>query len=260
MSRTLSRFALLICAVLAGALLLCTPARAADLSADEIVAHMQDALFPGKDLRARMEVTATNTYGESIYLLASYYRIGDKLQRIVLDGPPELRGFEFSAERRDGKPPRVHIYMPVVRRVRELDVNMLKESFLGTDFNYEDLGFENLAGEDHRLLGEFEQDGRRYYRVESVPKKQDWMYEKLERLIDARTFLPIETKYYCWGVDLCRVRRIEQVAHIGGYDVATDITMSDVIQHQTTQIKLTDVEVDVGLSADLFRYRSERTK
>ena len=245
--------------VIAGLVSMPAPSRAAELSAEEIVARMQAALWPGKDMRARMDVSVTNSYGERVYLSASYYRLGNKLQRIVLDSPPDLRGFEFAAESRDAEPPRVHIYMPVVRRVRELDLNMRKESFLGTDFNYEDLGFEDLRSQQHKLVGEVMVDGRAYYQVESIPK-EDWMYSKLVRLIDPESFLPITTEYHCWGAKLCRVRKIERVERIGAYDTPTDITMRDVIRHQVTEILLENVELDVGLPASLFHCHGDRVE
>jgi len=244
--------------VLLALLLISGPAsRAENLTADEIVQRMQAAYWQGKDMRARMRVTATNTYGERVYLAASYYRLGDRLQRIVLDSPPDLRGFEFSAESRDNEPPRVHIYMPVVRRVRELDVNMRKESFLGTDFNYEDLGFEDLASQKHTLVGEVEDKGRTYYKVESVPK-DDWMYSKLLRLIERDSFLPITTEYHCWGTGLCKVRAIERIDRIGNYDIPTAVSMTDTLRHQVTEIALDNIEVDIGLSPSLFHCHGDR--
>jgi hypothetical protein len=246
-------------AILVSALLLplTGASRAEEPDADEIVQRMQAAYWQGKDMRARMQVTATNSYGERVYLSASYYRLGDKLQRIVLDNPPDLRGFEFSAESRDSEPPRVHVYMPVVRRVRELDVNMRKESFLGTDFNYEDLGFEDLSSQKHTLIGKVESKGRSYYQIESKPK-DDWMYSKLVRLIERDSFLPIVTEYHCWGTGLCKVREIERIERIGDYEIPTVVSMTDTFRHLVTEITLDNVEVDVGLPATLFHCHGDR--
>ncbi len=228
----------------------------ADIQVDELLTEMRRAMWPGEDMRARFEVQVLSALGEHAYVTGSYYRKGlspdHTLQKFVIESPLELRGFEVSGETRVGKPEQLYVYVPAVRRVRRLEVEMRKESFLGSDFNFEDLGFEDLSTSKHELKGEVERGGEMQYQVESVPES-DWMYQKLVRYIDKESHLPIETDYFCWGVGLCKVRKIERVDQIGDYASPSEITMEDLLNKQTTRLVVKSAEFDVGLSDELFR-------
>ncbi len=227
----------------------------ADVEVDELLQQMQRAMWPGEDMRSRFEVQVVSALGEHAYITGSYYRKGQTpdatLQRFVIESPLELRGFEVAGETRAGKPEHLQIYVPAVRRVRRLEIDMRKESFLGTDFNFEDLGFEDLTVSKHELKGAVERNGKSMYQVESVPER-DWMYQKIVRYIDKDTHLPLETEYYCWGIGLCKVRKIEGVEQIDAYDSPAEITMEDLLTKQTTRLVVTKAEFNVGLSGDLF--------
>ncbi len=227
-----------------------------DVKVDELLTEMRRAMWPGEDMRARFEVQVLSALGEHAYVTGSYYRKGPSpdhtLQKFVIESPLELRGFEVSGETRVGKPEQLYLYVPAVRRVRRLEVEMRKESFLGSDFNFEDLGFEDLSTSMHELKGEVERGGGTHYEVESVPAG-DWMYQKIVRYIDKESYLPVETHYFCWGVGLCKVRKIEHVEQIGAYESPSVITMEDVLNKQTTRLVVRKAEFDVGLSDDLFK-------
>ena len=237
------------------ALILPTLGGAAEIDANQILDKMRRAMWPGQDMRSRFEVKVVSDLGEHAYISGSYYRRTKSeditQQRFVIESPLELRGFEIAGETRQGVPQELHVFVPAVRRVRHLDVDMRKESFLGTDFNFEDLGFESFDRAEHTLKGEVERNGKTVYEIVSVPK-DDWLYEKIVRYVDRDTYLPVETEYICWGVGRCRIRRIERVERIGSYDSPAVLTMEDVLNKQTTRLTVKSAEFDVGLEESLF--------
>lgn len=228
---------------------------AAGLDAATILARMQRAMWPGKDMRAIFEAKVVSQLGEHAYITGAYYRKGETprgtLQRFIIQSPLELRGFEVSGNTVGGKPESLHVYVPAVRRVRHLQVDMRKESFLASDFNFEDLGFEDLTAGQSTLVGEVDLNGKKAYQIETVPEG-DWMYKKLVRYVDTVTYLPVRTDYHCWGVGLCKVRKIERVDKIGPYDSPAVITMEDLLNEQMTRLVVQKAEFDVGLPTDLF--------
>lgn len=233
-----------------------SPIHGENADVNEVLRKMQRAMWPGQDMRAKFEAQVTSNLGEHAYFTGAYYRKGQTpdgtLQRFVIESPLELRGFELWGETLDGKPKSLHVYVPVVRRVRHIQVDMRKESFLASDFNFEDLGFEDLTEQQSTLLDDVEEDGRTLYQIESKPKG-DWMYEKIVRFIDKETYLPMRTDYHCWGVGLCKVRRTTRVDKIGAYDSSAVITMEDLLHKQTTKLTVQKAEFDVGLPTELFQ-------
>ena len=62
----------------------------------------------------------------------------------VLLEPADVRGTALLVEEQKGKPTREWLYLPSLRRVRQvLPVNEF-ESFLNTEFTVSDMGFVNL--------------------------------------------------------------------------------------------------------------------
>jgi len=134
-------------------LLLARPAAATDVT--DVLARMRRAIEPGRDMRASFELVMTNAQGERVRWGGQFYRLGglQAKKRLVFDSPVDLRGVSVSVQRTDGARDRTRIYLPFVRRVREIESDMRGESFLGTDFNFEDLGLEELEFHEHALRG-----------------------------------------------------------------------------------------------------------
>ena len=152
-------------------LLLPHHATAADVTA--VLARMRRAVEPGGDMRAGVELVVTNAHGERVRWQGEFYRIdgANPRKRLVLESPDDLRGVSVTVQRVDTGADRYRIYLPFVRRVQEIEADQRGEPFLGTDFNYEDLGLEKLEFEQHSLRSEDQVAGRPCYRVESIPAR-----------------------------------------------------------------------------------------
>jgi hypothetical protein len=126
---------------------------AADLDVTRVINRVQGATAPGKDMRATIEFEIVNAKGERVHWGGSYYRRGapDARMRLVLDSPVDLRGTEVVLSPGPDRIAHQRLYVPALRRVRDLQADMRGESFLGTDFNYEDLGVQQLDFQQQTL-------------------------------------------------------------------------------------------------------------
>ena len=220
----------------------------------EVLTRMRQAVEPGKDMRATVEFEITNARGESVHWSGQLYRRStpDARTRLVFDEPLDLRGTEVMVQRGAGGVTHTRIYLPAVRRVRELDADFRGENFLGTDFNYEDLGLQQLDYQQHTLRGDDEEaEGRACYQVESVPDR-GWWYGKIVRCIDKKDYLPRRTEYYDRIGILWKLRTFDGIKKIDGYPTATQITMQTVATGTSTRISMSDVRYDSGLPGSLF--------
>jgi len=223
-------------------------ARAAEV--DDILGRMRSALEPGKDMRANVVFTITNERGETVKWTGHLYRRGGSATRLRLtfDDPADLRGTDVTVTRTSDGAGETRIYLPALRRVRSIDAQTRGESFLGTDFNYEDLGLQRFDDQQHRLVAS---QNASCYRIESTPNAS-WWYGRVVRCIDKKTYLPTRTEYYDRSGVLWKVRTLGGVKKIGTYPTATEIKMETVPQHTSTTITLSDVQYDTGLADSLF--------
>jgi len=225
--------------------------RAVDVS--DVLSRMQQALGSGKDMRAIFTLEMSNASAEIVRWAGAYYRRGgpDPRARLVFESPLDLRGTDVSVRRGTDGTNHVRVYLPGLRRVREIDGDMRGEAFMGTDFNYEDLGFHQLEYQQHSLLGEVEQGGRDCYQLESVPQR-GWWYGRIVRYIDKKTFLPLRTEYYDRGNVLWKVRTVDEVKTIASFATPTSITMRTLPTGTSTRITLSEVQYNTGLADVLF--------
>ncbi len=226
-------------------------ARAEDVN--ELLARMTTASEPGKDMRANVVLTMTNQRAETVKWTGKFYRrTGPPTTiRIAFDAPADLRGTQVTLVRDAQGPTKTHIYLPTLRRERDIAADTRGESFLGTDFNYEDLGFQQLDFQSHSLKQDAKADAGCWH-VESVPS-QGWWYGRIDRCIDKKTYLPTRTEYYDRSGQLWKVRTMGEVKKIGGHSVPTQIRMETVPQHTSTTITFSDIALDSGLPDSVFQ-------
>jgi outer membrane lipoprotein-sorting protein len=218
-----------------------------------VLEKMNRALAPGRDMRANVTLTLNNGRGEKVQWSGRLYRRmgADPRLRFVLDSPLDVRGTDVTVTRTADNASRARVYLPAIRRVREITGDMRGESFLGTDFTYEDLGFQQMEFQQHALLRDADLDGHDCYRVESRPAR-GWWYGRIVRWIDKRNFLPRRTEYFDRQSVLWKLRTFDDVRTITSHPTWTSLTMTTVPAGTSTTIALRDVEYDTGLTSLLF--------
>jgi hypothetical protein len=231
------------------------PAGEAAVPADvhEVLRRMRAALEPGTSMRATFDLAIANR-DDTVHWVGTYYRRSgpEARTRMVFDAPADLRGTQVSVRRDPEGLTHTRIYLPLIRRVRDLQRSDASgESFLGTDFQYEDLGLERLAMQRHALQGACAVDGRPGLRVESVPAGDTW-YGRIVRCVDREHHLPLRTEYYDRAGILWKLRRLGGVETIAGHRVPTEITMETVPERTSTRLTFTDVVLDGALPPDAF--------
>src|SRR5262245_36999228 len=126
--------------------------------------------------------------GERVRDLELYDRRdpGDEQKTILFFlTPPEVKGTAFLAFNHKGRPADQWLYLPELKRVRQITASSRKESFVGTDFSYHDLDLiqemPSWTEADARssLHDEETIDGTPTYAIELVPQREDIAYKKV---------------------------------------------------------------------------------
>jgi len=163
----------------------------------------------------------------------------------------------------------VWLWLPSLRKIRRVSQTEEDDSFLGTDWTYEEVSTRMWEDETYRLLGEetFSGYSARYnnseynkgiacYLVEAKPKKKDWYYVKRNIYLNKDTAQNIfEELYDSKGVKFKTLSRLW--GGFGGPYVTEDYI--EVIDFRADHMSVIDVEkvkYDQGLNENFF---SERT-
>jgi outer membrane lipoprotein-sorting protein len=220
------------------------------VDANDVLTRMRGALTPGKDMRATVVFAIANDQGDVVRWTGQLYRRGGSSPRtrLVFEDPPDLKGTAVSVSRADDGTTKTRLYLPSLRRTRVIDADTRGESFLGTDFNYEDLGLQQLDPRQVDLKNTADKD---CYHLESVPKS-GWWYGKVERCVDRTSYLPLRTEYYDRSGILWKVRTLGNVTKVDGYPTPTEIQMQTLPQRTSTTITFSDVHYDTGLPDSVF--------
>ncbi len=218
-----------------------------------IVRGMQEVLEPPRPIVRKMEISVS---GESrldtrwvARRVSKTFPEGRRTLLVLLD-PRDVRGTALLIEERKGKADVRMVYLPVVRRIREILPVTAYEPFMNTDFTYADLGFLDYGG-SYRLLGEEDRAGGKAYKVEFIPKN-NWYYSRLIIWVSKDTKLPLERDYYDVSGRLWKQETFEQVAVVDGIPTPFRIVMKDVQNDIQSVFAVSEVRYDVDIPKGLF--------
>jgi outer membrane lipoprotein-sorting protein len=249
----------------AGALLASAPATADEApDADRIVAQMKAALEPDKPSVRTMTMSVRQD-GESQAFTVAQARskvAGEPRSLTVLLAPDDARGLAYLvADKAPGsKENKEWLYVPVVRRVRELVPAENYTSFLDSDFTYADLGFLDL-GSTNKLLGSDTVGGKKAYKVESIPGSttKQWYYARIVTWVDAETLLPLRREYYAPSGLMFKVATFDSVSRVDGMPTPFRITMENIPNRTSSELTVTNVTYAAKIPDEIFTPAKLRT-
>jgi outer membrane lipoprotein-sorting protein len=147
----------------------------------------------------------------------------------------------------------MYLYLPEFRRVRRIASHNKKESFVGSDFSYDDLGTSGFSGFFSPKLKE-ENDKSWVLELGRKPeaKKQ---YARITMTVDKETNLPVRLELYDDSGELFKVENQEN-SRVGKYWIPTKFAMENVKAGTRTTLELKNIKVDQNLSAEIFTERN----
>lgn len=222
--------------------------------ANTIVKNMRTALEPPRSSTRKVVLTISGIDNETTdwTVVQARKKVDGELHILtVVTAPSDARGIASVVhdENKDGVDD-LSLYVPAVRRVRQLTPLGAFEPFLSSDFTYSDLGLVPLGGSS-TLLGTEDKNGKKAYKVQTVPA-QSWYYSKVVTWVDTKTSLPIERDYFDPAGQLWKVETIDSASVVDGAPVVMAVTMKDIQSKTQTKLTVTNVKFDVDLPDSLF--------
>ena len=178
------------------------------------------------------------------------YRLGyagDSRLLVRFTAPPEVRGVGYLALPRPGRNPDQWLYLPSMKRERRIASQDRSASFVGTDFNYEDMEELDQSKYDVKLLADETVAGQPCFVIEARPRE-----EAGKSLYDRKLLFLRKDILYLVRMDLVpkgekapsKRLLLEDVAQVDGRWVARRMTMHDLLKGSTTVIRLEKLSFD----------------
>jgi hypothetical protein len=135
--------------------------------------------------------------------------------------------------------------------VREIVPVDTYERFLGTDFTYADLGLVRVH-EHYHMLGVEEYHGQRAYKIEEKIPEERAYYSRIITWVAADSKLPLRREYYSVAGELWKTEKFTDVTTIDGVRSPLRITMQDVKDKTSTELRFEQVEYNAEVPDTLF--------
>ncbi|OFZ16189.1 MAG: outer membrane lipoprotein-sorting protein [Bdellovibrionales bacterium GWA2_49_15] len=197
------------------------------------------------------ELTVVNKEGKERKKGWKSYRegyAGDAKSLIRFTNPPEVKGVGFlSLARSGGQSPDQWLYLPSMKRERRIASQDRDASFVGTDFNYEDMEEFDHAKYEVSLESEQNVDGLPCYVIKATPsdKAGPSVYEKKILILRKDILYLVSEDLYRKGDSTPSKKfRQSELEQIEGHWVARKMEMSDLKKGSKTTVLLKEIVFD----------------
>lgn len=147
------------------------------------------------------------------------------------------------------------IYNPKLNQVIKLPASMLAQSWMGSDFSYNDLSKADdiLTEYTHKLVKTEEADGEKLYTIEAIPKPDaPVVWGKLVVKVREDGVMLAET-YYDQDMKVVREMTTEKVGEVGGRDYPLVMVMRPADEPEKwTRIETLSADFNIDLPSYLF--------
>jgi Outer membrane lipoprotein-sorting protein len=248
---------------------LAAPAAAQRLTADQVAHRVQDR-DTGRDSRGALRMKLFDRRGRvreralSLLTLRGRDGAGDRLL-IRFTYPNDIRGTGFLVwEHPRGEDERF-LYLPSLGRVRRIAGSEAQESFVGSDFTYEDIGgreFDDytyaFAGADGENASWTAPDGKAHpaYRLESTRKTASIEFPRVVSLVLKDSFLVVQADIYNRRGEKQKVYTVQKVDAVQGIWTVLLSSMTNDLDRTRTELAVEKIEYNVGLKEDAFTRRA----
>lgn len=258
-------------------LLSMVPSAPQRLSADDIARKIQNR-DTGRDSRATLRMKLFDRHGrvrERALTLATLRGRGtpgagpaapdgDRLL-IRFNYPNDIRGTGFLVWEHPSADDERFLYLPSLGRVRRIAGSETQESFVGSDFTYEDIGGRELDEYSYAVLDENASwtptpggTSRSAWRLESR-RKDSAQFPRIVSLVLKDSFVVVEADIFNRRNEKQKVYTVQRLEQVEGIWTVMDARMTNALEKTRTDLTIERMDYNVGLKeSDFSRRELER--
>lgn len=176
--------------------------------------------------------------------------------------PAEVKGTAFLAFTHKGRPADQWLYLPELKRIRQITARTRNESFVGTDLTYHDLDLIqemtswSEADATSALRAAETLDGTPTHVIELAPQREDIGYERIIVWLGREDLVPRQLEFHQVDGEAQKRIRQDDVRVIGAIPTAHRVEVTTLAAGTRTVIEVADVKYNQKLEDDLFSQRA----
>ncbi|WP_396588548.1 outer membrane lipoprotein-sorting protein [Bermanella sp. R86510] len=154
------------------------------------------------------------------------------------------------------------LYLPALKRSRRISASNQSDSFMGTDFSFEDLSPEDLNDFEYKRLDDETINGEENYKIKATPKNEsilkDSGYSYRVLWVRKKDFIVSQIHYFDKNGQHSKTLTALDIQPIDGSGVsrAQLVTMKTHQTNHQTELKYNNFAINQGISQQLFSMRS----
>jgi hypothetical protein len=193
---------------------------------------------------------------------------GDRLL-IRFTYPNDIRGTGFLVWEHPAADDERFLYLPSLGRVRRIAGSETQDSFVGSDFTYEDIGgrefdeytyaFAGPDGENASCTPPAGGAARPAWRLESKRRDPAAKFPRVVSLVTRDSFVVVHAEIFNRRNERQKEYTVRRLEQIEGIWTVMDSAMSDALERTRTELVVEGADYNVGLAeADFSRRELER--
>ncbi len=233
---------------------------AAELSGQEILDDLGFSTILSGSGVAELNLITENARGQQRkFSVKVYLKSDDAGDRQFLEylSPADVRGTKFLSLNLEGQEDQMWLYMPAMGRERRIAAHMTGDSFMGTDFTYDEIG-GNFAKEGQYSAVRLEdqtEDGVKCYVLDMTALEADALYEKVEMWVWQDEMVPVKVQFMDAGGTLKKTLTLDNFKTVSKELIPHDVIMADNVKGTRTILEIIEVsEEDVDDDVFTVRY------
>lgn len=179
--------------------------------------------------------------------------------------PNDIKGTGFLVWEHPDADDERFLYLPALGRVRRIVGAESQDSFVGSDFTYEDISgreFEEYAYSMVEPNAAWTAPGgqvRPAYRIESRARAAEARYPRIVSTVLKDSFVVVHADIHNRQDERQKVYETRALERIEGIWTLTDVVMTNIVEQTRTELVVTGADYNVGLKAsDVSRRELER--
>lgn len=147
------------------------------------------------------------------------------------------------------------IFTPKLNRVTKLPASMMTQSWMGSDFSYNDLARsdQTLENYNHRLIETRQQDGHMVYIIEAVPKPHAPVVWGKEVAKIRDDYVILENVFYDQSMQEVKRLQTLKIENIDGRPFPTVMRITNADKPENwTEIRTSEILINIDLPDYLF--------
>jgi len=233
------------------------------------VARRVDERETGRDARMTMRMRLFDRQGRSRERALTMLAIvggpgrpvpGDR-SLIRFTAPADIRGTGFLVWEHPKGVDERFLYLPSLGRVRRIAGTEAQESFVGSDFSYEDIGGREFDDYTYALVDENaswpspDGSGRPAWRLESTRKDASVQYPRVVSLVLKDSYVVVQAEMFNRRNEREKAYSVGELRQVQGIWTVLQSAMTNAIEKTRTELQLAKIEYNTGLKEDAFTRR-----